>query len=137
MSYDISNYSGYLINFKDFIKGFPELGDDIDDIDDFDAFENSLKSLMIEKIYEDLNIDDIELLGQWSGDQISGGTYWLGLNEGEVYIWFSKKQLINVVRVDGHTTETKSTSLIKLEDFLIKNEIPLEALHYEEWLFGS
>jgi hypothetical protein len=134
MSYDISYYTGYLINIEDLIKGFPELGDDIDDIE---AYENSLKSLMIEKIYEGLNINGIELLGQWSGDQVSGGTYWLGLNKGEVYVQFSKEQLINVVRTDGHTTETKSTSLIKLEDFLIKNEIPLEALHYEEWFFGS
>jgi len=144
MSYEINNYSGYLINIKDLIKGFPQLESHESaeyvlrggsgGIDDGYAFENSLKSMLIEKVYEDLDINDIELIGKWSIEQISGGTYWLGLNEGNIYLKFSKEQLINLVRIDGQSTETKSTSLIKLEDFLTRNEIPLDALHYEEWV---
>ena len=135
MSYDISEHSGYVINIKELIKGFPELESHLED--DSDTLEDMIKSLLIENVYADLDVDSIELYGNWTGDEARHYGEWLGLNEGKVYLCFSEEQLINVLRVDGRTTKTKSTSFVKLEEFFVKNGIPLDSLFHNTWKMGG
>lgn len=144
MSYDIHDYSGYIINVKSFLKGFPDILKGILDkypsadaeypkgwygidstsihMDIFDVMQrNGLQGL------------DYNITGSWYGDVIRYNPFL----PREVYISFDEDYLFDEVRKNGCSIKKESALFRKLKRFMAKYQIPEDDLTFAEWQFGG
>ena len=120
MSYDVSNYSGYVINAKTLLKGrtdslkelrklYPPKGSqEWRWVDPGEAIQSFLQEFVESEIHQDLNI---EITGSWYGDFPSTCPF----KKDEAYVVFQGNQL-----VDEHE---------KIKDFCLHKVVHAEARH--------
>ena len=131
MSYDFTDYDGYVIDVKVLLGDFPEelvnvTGEDFDP----DAMMSIISSFVEEHIHKDLSV---EVTGSWWGD-FSGHNPFL---DGEAFACFSKDELMDEVRKDGQRCLSESALFAQLKAFMKTHNIPEESLRYEEWTCGG
>ena len=143
MGYDIDNASGYVIDAKELLSGFPTLLEQFvqkyppagsegwvwGDLLGF--FETTLCDFVRSEIHEDLGYS-ISICGSWYGDFPSGCPF----ETDEVFVVFGRWVLIDETREIGKSGVRESELFVHLNKFLDDHGVT-HALRYEEWSCGG
>lgn len=142
MSYDINDYSGYVINAKTLLKGstdslkelrklYPPKGSQSWDwIAPCSAIQSFLQEFVESEIHQDLNI---EITGSWYGDFISTCPF----KKDEAYVVFQENQLVDEKRKSGKSDKKESKLFVCIKSFMEEHGIPQDSVKYEEWRCGG